>query len=135
MSALRKGNWARGQFFLFLAVTAFVILFSGIYEIFSHQVMSWWMILAAGPFLAGAACWFVFYKTGLFQTPCRPFQICFMMATVSCTLGMVVRGVLEIYGTWSSLVHSYDILFGVFFFGSVLSLILYLHYRRKAKAE
>ena len=118
--------------YLYFFLTAFTMLFSGVYEIFSHQVMSWWMLLAAGPFLAGGIVWLILYILGLFATPCRPFQICFMMTAVVCTLGMVVRGVLEIYGTWSGLVHSYDVLFGLFFAGSVLSLLLYLKYRKKA---
>ncbi len=126
MSASRKGSWARRQAYLYFGLAAFTALFSGVYELFSHDVISFWMILAFLPFLVGGFLWLLFCGLGLFRLPHRPFQICLMMATVSAVLGMVIRGMLIIYGTWNNLVHSYTVLFGIFFAGVVVCFILYM---------
>lgn len=84
------------------------------------------MILAFVPFLVGGILWLVFHALGLFQFPHRPFQICLMMAAVSAVLGMVIRGVLIIYGTWNNLVYSYDVLAGLFFLLAVFCFVFYL---------
>ena len=126
MSASRKGSWAKRQAYLYFFLASFTALFAGIYELFSHEVMSLWMILAWLPFLVFGFLWVLFHKLGMFRLPNRPFQICLMMAAVSATLGMVVRGVLIIYGTWNGLVHSYDILFGVFLAGAIVCFVLYV---------
>ena len=110
-------------------MAAFTALFSGVYELFSHDVISFWMILAFLPFLIGGLLWLLFCGLGLFRLPHRLFQICLMMATVSAVLGMVIRGVLIIYGTWNNLVHSYTVLFALFFTGAVICFILYIRAR------
>lgn len=122
------------QAYLYFAVTAFVVLFSVVYELNAHDVISMWMVLAALPFLIGGLCWLAIAKTGLMAAPCRPFQITFIMAVVSFTCGMVVRGVLEIYGTWNPLVRSFDVLFGLWMIAAVVSFLLYLHFRKKGSA-
>ncbi|MBO4366025.1 MAG: hypothetical protein J5843_00065 [Clostridia bacterium] len=131
MSASRKASWARRQAYLYFGLAAFTGLFSGIYELFSHDVISFWMVLAFLPFLIVGFLWLLFTGLGLFRLPHRPFQICLMMATVSAVLGMVVRGILIIYGTWNNLVHSYDVLFGLFLAGAIVSFILYVRARNR----
>ena len=89
--------------FAYLAGTAFVALFGGIYEIFSHGVWSPWMVYAfAFPLGLGALPfrWMAMRRRAL---PCRWCCRLHHAGVATLTVGSVMEGVLAIYGTTNHL--------------------------------
>ena len=79
--------------------TAFIALFGGIYEIFSHGVFSYFMIYAFAIPLALGVIPYLFLALFGKILP-SAFSNCFWnYGIVTLTLGSVMKGVLEIYGT------------------------------------
>ena len=81
-----------------LLAALFTALFGGIYEYFSHNVMSYYMVYAfALPMLSGI---FLLYSAirGKKQPDRRTLNI-LNSATATLTVGNVFQGVLEIFGT------------------------------------
>ena len=82
----------------YLLATVFCALFGAVYERFSHEVYSYFMIYAFSfPLLLGAVPFFLLHSAG------RPFPrraAWFIHAgTAALTAGSLVQGVLAIYGT------------------------------------
>lgn len=90
----------------YLLATAFCALFGAIYERFSHEVYSYFMIYAfLFPLILGGIPFFLMQRAG------RPFPYKaagFIHAGIAAfTLGSIVQGVLVIYGTSNSLTAAY----------------------------
>lgn len=104
--------------FVYLLISLFLVLFGAIYEVFSHQVYSFYMLYAFVFPLAGGVLPF----SGL-QLFCANWHPCsFALNLYHCgiatlTVGSVVQGVLEIYGTTNILTRWY------WFIGIVLILL------------
>lgn len=97
----------------YFAVSVFVALFSAVYEYFSHGVTSLSMIFAFAPsLLLGALPALVLY----FVSPrmSAAGRVPYRLAVASFTVGMIFKGVIEIYGTDSPLTKYY------FFAGTLL---------------
>ncbi len=97
-------KWALGMFCFAL----FCAIFGGIYEVFSHEVYSFFMMYAFMiPLLASVLeyLWFVSAK----KVPCALALWTGNMAVVTLTVGSLFQGVLEIYGTTSRLTVVYPI--------------------------
>ena len=96
---------------IYLGISAFCIVFAAIYEYFSHEVYSAFMIFAfLIPFLGGTV---VFYTIKRFATSTMPGEL--LVSLYNCgiatlTVGSIFQGVLEIYGTTNSLVNVYLVL-------------------------
>ena len=104
----------------YLAVSLVLILFGMIYEHFSHEVYSPWMVgLCAVPLLTGAlpamaiACLKVNVSWSASQL--------WACAVLTLTLGCCFAGVLEIYGTTSPWLPWFFVLSGALMVCSVLS--------------
>ena len=83
--------------FIYLLVSAFCALFGGVYEHYSHGVFSASMIYAFAYPLAGGAIPFLALEL-LSHRP-GDEQVLYHCGIATLTLGSLIRGVLEIYGT------------------------------------
>lgn len=101
-----RARMARAGFF-YLAVTLVCAAFGAVYEIFSHGVYSYFMLYAfAFPLCGGVLSCFLFAHTRL-HLPCRAAQIIYRAGIATCTVGSIVQGILEIYGTTNRLTQTY----------------------------
>lgn len=94
--------------FVYILLTIFCALFGGIYEYFSHEVYSFFMIYAfAFPLAGGALPFFIIFliKTKIY--PCTAARNLYHSGIAALTVGSLIRGVLDIYGTTNSLVQYY----------------------------
>ena len=87
-----------------LTAAAFTLLFSLVYEHFSHQVYSLFMLLAfLFPLLGGALPCALLMRTPRCAQPGVLSRCLFDSGLAALTVGSIFRGVLEIYGTTSRL--------------------------------
>ena len=97
-----------GHLTTMLMVSIFFGLFGAVYELFSHQVYSYFMIYAfALPLVLGALPWALALRLGK-RIPAGVPAL-WDAAVLTLTVGSVLRGVLDIYGTTSSLLMAYPI--------------------------
>ena len=88
--------------------TAFAALFGAIYEHFSHEVYSYFMIYAfAVPLCMGALPYSIMLLKG--HSPGRAFLVLWDASIAAFTVGSVFKGVLDIYGTTNRLAAVYPI--------------------------
>ena len=115
--------------YLFLAL--FTALFGAVYELFSHEVYSYYMIYAFLIPLAGGVLPFLLAAAGLLRRCPGPLSRRFYRSgLITLTLGCILQGVLEIYGTTNVLVRVYWIA------GAVLvSLSLFLFHIQKDQEQ
>ncbi|MBR2844277.1 MAG: hypothetical protein IKF00_03610 [Solobacterium sp.] len=96
-----KGCLLYGCAALFFAVLGFV------YELFSHEVYSYYMIYAFMiPVCLGIIPYLRIYHFG-YRLPSAVFTQMYASGIMTLTAGSAVRGVLDIYGTTSSLLMLY----------------------------
>ena len=92
---------------VYLAASVFCALFGAVYELFSHGVFSYWMIYAFFfPLLLGAIPSFLLLRRGK-AFPRRAAADCIHGGVAWLTVGSIVQGVLEIYGTTNPLVKAF----------------------------
>ncbi|MBQ9590495.1 MAG: hypothetical protein IJR29_09950 [Butyrivibrio sp.] len=99
--------------------SVFLALFGAIYEVFSHDVYSYFMIYAfAIPLVMGV----LFYSILLIMNkyPVPRFLEIWNTAIATLSIGCVFNGVLEIYGTTNSLIVVYPIAGAILIFASLL---------------
>lgn len=109
---------------VYLIVTIFCALFGAIYELFSHEVYSYYMIYAfAYPLIMGVLPYLMFYKCENIRMPGRVEENLYNAGVGTFTVGSIVKGVLMIYGTTNDLSEIYFIV-GVGMV--VLGLMVYL---------
>lgn len=121
---IRKFSFHTSKVYLFLSI--FCGIFAAIYEYFSHNVYSNYMIFAFLIPLVGGC--FVFLLLGLLVKQNKHFPSSFSRnlyhaSLATLTVGSLFQGVLEIYGTTNQLMTFYWIAgFGLL----VLSIISYI---------
>ena len=94
----------------YVTAAACCALFGAVYECFSHGVYSPFMLCAfLLPLLFGAVPFFLRMKSGR-PFPSRAAADCIHGGAAAFTLGSLMRGVLEIYGTASPLLAAYWII-------------------------
>lgn len=99
--------------FNYLKATLFCLLFGVIYEHFSHGVYSYAMIYAFAIPLVGGTL--PFYAASLMSTvpiPDRKALMLYHCAIATLTVGSLIRGALEIFGTTNPLIAAYWIASG-----------------------
>ncbi len=108
---------------VYLGCSLFLALFGAVYEIFSHEVYSYYMIYAfAIPLAGGALPCFLFAYFGR-QIPNRAVQNLYNSGIAALSIGSIFTGVLEIYGTTNRLTMVYWVAgFGLV----IISVCLYL---------
>lgn len=98
----------------YLIITLVCAGFGAVYEFFSHGVYSYYMLYAFMiPFLGGTVYFYciLYFRSKIPRCIARRFQH-FGLLTV--TVGCMVCGILEIYGTTNYLVNIYFIVGGMF---------------------
>ena len=88
----------------FLGATVSVAAFAAIYELFSHQVYSLFLIFAfLIPLFGGALPYSLLMRCRHGRVPGTPARCLYNSGLAALTAGSVFQGVLEIYGTTSHL--------------------------------
>ncbi len=109
--------------FLYLLISVFCALFGAVYEIYSHEVYSFYMIYAfAFPLILGAVPFSVLKLCSVKKLPCFWARNLYHGGIAALTIGSIIHGVLEIYGTTNELTSCYRIV-GILMV--MLGLILY----------
>lgn len=105
----------------YIAASLFCALFGAVYELFSHEVYSYSMIYAFVIPLAGGALPFLAVAMGhIGRFPGRISRSLYHAAITTFTIGSIMKGVLEIYGTTSALLPVYWITGGLLIAGAVI---------------
>ncbi|MBR1759303.1 MAG: hypothetical protein IJ744_11360 [Lachnospiraceae bacterium] len=107
------------QLVVYVGATVFLAFFGMIYECFSHQVYSFYMIYAfLIPLVLGAVpCLWLIWKK---QRP-RKVSVEFLNCAIGTfSLGCIMKGVLDIYGTTNRLMIVYSVVGVVLLFFSLL---------------
>ncbi len=107
---------------LYLFISIFCILFGAVYEYFSYEVYSYFMLYAfVFPLVGGALPFFglAFFRM---PTPNRVSRNLYHSGIAALTIGSLFKGALEIYGTTNRLVSVYW-MFGILFL--LTGIILY----------
>lgn len=109
----------------YLLSTMFVLLFGGVYELFSHNINSLYMKYAfLIPFIGFVLLSFLFlFKIKTNSTS----RVIISLSIMTFTIYSILKGVLEIYGTTNKIINIYIVL------GVILLLIgvLLLIFKRK----
>lgn len=115
------------RIYTYLLITIFTLLFSIIYEYFSFGVISYFMILSFLIPLFGLLLNYISYKLKI-NNELKILDL----SVLTLTLGSVIRGILDIYGTTNHLLiyHLYVGLLLLFIF--ILIMIIKL-FRKKVK--
>ncbi len=112
----------------YLLSTVICAIFGAVYELFSHEVYSCFMICAfAFPLLLGAIPFFLMQKRGK-PFPGRAAELVHA-GVAALTVGSILQGVLEIYGTSNPLTTTYWAV------GSGLTVVGWLLILRKGEAD
>lgn len=108
---------------LYLITSILCALFGGIYELFSHGVYSFFMIYAfAYPLVLGALPYLVLGLVGKTISLYYLGHQIYSLGIATLTLGSIVKGVLDIYGTTNILTHFYWWIGGALVLAGVLVL-------------
>lgn len=105
----RSGKEIEKLVFTYLIVTLVCAIFGTVYEFFSHGVYSYYMLYAFMiPFLGGIVYFYgiLYFRSKIPGCIARRFQ---HFGILTLTVGCVVYGILEIYGTTNHLVKIYFI--------------------------
>lgn len=108
--------------FIYLIVALFCILFGAVYEMFSHEVYSYFMIYAfVFPLAGGTLPFMMLSLLKLKRYPGCIARNLHHSAIATLTMGSIIQGVLEIYGTTNTLIECYWIVGVLFLLGGVLT--------------
>lgn len=93
--------------FAYLLASLFCAFFGAVYEAFSHEVYSGYMLNAFAFPLAGGALPFMAKSLSGRRFPGRLSGSLYHCGIATLTVGSIMTGVLEIYGTTNGLVNVY----------------------------
>ena len=94
--------------FVYLIISLFLVLFGAVYEIFSHGVYSYFMLYAfAFPLAGGVLPFFAMHQLGAKGYPSHLARFLYHSGIATLTVGSLIRGVLDIYGTTNALTAYY----------------------------
>lgn len=103
--------------------TIFLAFFGAVYEVFSHQVYSYFMVYAfAIPLMMGVLPYAILLLKEKY--PGKMFLNLWNTASATLSIGSVFAGVLAIYGTTNSLIIVYPIVAGILILISLASLLV-----------
>lgn len=112
----------REQGKIYIIVTLTCILFSIIYESFSHGVISNFMIFSfVVPLVFGVGINYMFYFFKIKKLPSRIQNKIYNAGIATLTIGSIMEGVLQIYGTTNSKIYVYLVVGIVLLFTSIIS--------------
>ncbi|MGN0504976.1 MAG: hypothetical protein ACI4FZ_00330 [Lachnospiraceae bacterium] len=104
--------------FVYLLISIFCALFGAVYEMFSHEVYSFFMIYAfAFPLIGGTLPFFILHLARAKVYPDTFSGTLYHSGIATVTVGSIVQGILEIYGT-TNLLTKYYWMIGFLLIGS-----------------
>lgn len=107
--------------FFYLLISLFCLLFGAVYERFSHEVYSGFMLYAfAIPLIGGTLLCFLLDQYSKNWMPGRLIRNLYNSGIATLTVGCVFQGVLDIYGTTNKLIMVYWVVGFCFIAGPVL---------------
>lgn len=110
------------QGIIYIIVTVACILFAIIYESFSHGVISNFMVYAFTiPLILGTGVCYTLYFFKIKKLPNKFENRAYNAAIATFTVGSIVEGVLQIYGTTNWKVHLYLIVGVILLISSISS--------------
>lgn len=103
----------------------FCVIFALIYEVFSHSVISYAMVLSfLWPMVGGVLLFTLLMKAPASRRPSVAAVLLYNSGIVLFTLGSIFQGVLEIYGTTNRLQKVYVVGGAFFLMSGVLTYVL-----------
>lgn len=112
--------------FVYLLISLFCALFGAVYERFSHGVYSFYMIYAfAFPLTGGTLPFFVLHLLRAGRYPGTLARNLYHSGIATLTVGSIVRGVLEIYGTTNALAGYYWIAGGALWLAGIAAYLVH----------
>ena len=106
-------NYYKRQGVVYIVISVITLIFSTVYEYFSHDVFSYFMMYAFMiPLILGVLISFTIYL-GKLRTQTRIEMNLYNAGVATLTVGSLISGVLEIYGTTNGKVHVYWVVGGV----------------------
>ncbi len=132
---MSKKTVLRHAFGNFLAAL-FCILFGAVYELFSHDVFSYFMLYAfCFPLVLGTLPMLLMYMARFRHIPSRVVLNLYNSAIATLTFGSLFEGVLEIFGTMNDLTIVYWIVGFALIFVSVILYIVGIVKEKKGKED
>lgn len=121
--------------FVYLLISLFCVLFGAVYEVYSHEVYSYFMIYAFVFPLVGGNLVFNLYLVREIKTYPNAISCnLYHSGIAAITVGSLVQGVLDIYGTTNALINAYWWIGGVLLSGGVTVYIAQLIKKRKIQS-
>lgn len=116
--------------FSYLCIALICALFGAIYEVFSYGVYSFFMIYAfAFPLIGGSLYFFALDLFGK-RVPGRLSLNLYNSGIATLTIGCILEGILEIYGTTNSLTSVYWFVGILFVLVGILFYIVELYFKK-----
>lgn len=122
MASLTSDIRAVKTAFSYLLVSLFCLVLGAVYEYFSHEVYSYYMIYAFAIPLAGGTL--PFLAMALKQNGRYPGAMSrnlYHAGIATLTVGSIISGALEIYGTTNALVMAYWVVGAILIVGSAIA--------------
>ena len=102
-------NYYKKQGITYIVFSILTMIFGIVYECFSHNVFSYFMMYAfLIPLICGGVLSFIIY-TGILKCGIRISNNLYNAGIATLTIGSIIKGVLEIYGTTNVKVYLYVI--------------------------
>ena len=119
--------------FVYLLISLFLVLFGAVYERYSHEVYSFYMLYAfVFPLAGGVLPFSILFLYGANRYPPIRVRRLYHFGIATLSVGSIIQGILEIYGTTNALVRWYWIIGAGLI---VLSIILLYGERRAYESE
>lgn len=130
-------NRASKTAFVYLLVSLFFVLFGAVYEIYSHEVYSYYMLYAfTFPLIGGTFVFNILSFLKLQKYPNAVARNLYHSGIATLTVGSVVQGVLEIYGTTNALSDYYwSVGIVLIVIGVVAGIVSFFLQRREQRYE
>lgn len=94
--------------FVYLLISLFCVLFGAVYELYSHEVYSFYMIYAfAFPLVGGTLPFYILNLVRAKKYPRAIARNLYHSGIATLTVGSIMKGVLDIYGTTNMLTGYY----------------------------
>jgi len=107
--------------FVYFMIALFCVLFGAVYEVFSHEVYSFFMIYAfAFPLVGGTLPFWLLARKDNVKYPGAVARNLYHSGIATFTVGSIIRGVLDIYGTTNVLSGFYFGAGGIFVLAGVI---------------
>lgn len=111
---------------VYLVIAILCAAFGAVYELYSHEVYSYFMLYAfAFPLCGGALPYLIYSQFSGIAIPNSYDRLLGHAGIATLTIGSIISGVLEIYGTTNLLTSAYWVAGGALFLGFIFGIFSY----------